>query len=144
MDSLNERIKLLSAELKEFLEAKFELSILKISEKVSYIVGESIQKIVGLLILTLGLLFLSIALSFYLGELVDNTALGFLFVGGFYFLVGVLFALIKPKGISRKIQNQIISEIIATLDSESAKEEQKIITLQKTNKFNDKKRSFIS
>lgn len=43
------------------------------------------------------LLFFSIALALYLGEQYQNTALGFLMVGGIYFVFGILGCLLKDK-----------------------------------------------
>lgn len=121
MNSFNERIKLLTEELKDFVEAKFELSMLKVTEKISFVVGDSIQRLFGIGILALAVIFGSISGGFYLSELLESEALGFLCVAGLYLFLGILFALIKPKSISKKIQDQIMNEVIKSFEDEKPK-----------------------
>lgn len=49
--------------------------------------------LVGLV--TVGLLFLGLALSFFFGSLLDSTALGFLIVGGFFLLLMAVMYLLR-------------------------------------------------
>lgn len=46
---------------------------------------------------TLALLFLSLSASFWLAELLESTALGFLIVGGFYILIGLILYAFRSK-----------------------------------------------
>lgn len=121
MNSFNERIKLLTEELKDFVEAKFELSMLKVTEKISFVVGNSIQRLFGVGILALAVIFGSISGGFYLSEILESEALSFLCVAGLYLFLGILFALIKPKSISKKIQDQIMNEVIKSFEDEKPK-----------------------
>ena len=43
------------------------------------------------------LLFLSLSAAFWFGNMLDNTAQGFLIVGGFYVLVGIILFLMRRK-----------------------------------------------
>lgn len=52
------------------------------------------------------LLFLSIALAFYIGSYLSNYALGFLCVGGLYVLVTVLLVLVRDKIIEGPLLNK--------------------------------------
>ncbi|NNF20089.1 MAG: phage holin family protein [Flavobacteriaceae bacterium] len=52
--------------------------------------------VVGVIAL-IALLFLSLAASYGIGQLLDNTFQGFLIVGGFYVLVGLLFYLLRDR-----------------------------------------------
>ncbi|TDQ32812.1 phage holin family protein [Zeaxanthinibacter enoshimensis] len=45
----------------------------------------------------IALLFLSLAASYGIGQALDNTFQGFLVVGGFYLLVGILFYLVRDR-----------------------------------------------
>ncbi|MCR9226368.1 MAG: phage holin family protein [Flavobacteriaceae bacterium] len=48
-------------------------------------------------VVSLGLLFLSLSAAFWLSTLLDSTAQGFLIVGGFYILVGLILFLLRSK-----------------------------------------------
>lgn len=56
------------------------------------------------------LLFASISASFAIGQVLENTALGFLIVAGFYVLIFIALLFIKPKSIEGSIL-QRFSEI---------------------------------
>lgn len=45
----------------------------------------------------MGIFFLSVGASFAIGQAIDNTAYGFLIVGGFYVFLGIIFYLIRRR-----------------------------------------------
>ena len=116
MDPIGQQIKKVSNELKDYVETRFELLVLNISDKVTMWIGEAIQQLVGFAVLGLGLLFAMIALGFYVSELVSNQALGFAIVSAPVLLIGLIMVLIKPKGIARGIQSQFMAEVLDALD----------------------------
>lgn len=74
----------------DYAETWYEKTLLTLTSK-SVKAGASM--INGLLLLVLGLvvfLFLNIALGWWLGELLNSMALGFLLLGGFYLLILVV------------------------------------------------------
>lgn len=127
MDQLAQRIKQVSNELKGYVETRIELLILNLSEKGTLWLGDLIQHTFNLVILGTGLLFGLIALGFYLGELLNSMPAGFGIIGGFLFLVGLILILSKPKSISRKIQSQIMHDVIEALDAKKDTEEIKFL-----------------
>ncbi|WP_127136038.1 phage holin family protein [Flagellimonas oceanensis] len=48
-------------------------------------------------VVSIALLFLSLSAAFWFGNMLDNTAQGFLIVGGFYVLVGIILFLMRRK-----------------------------------------------
>lgn len=48
-------------------------------------------------IASIALLFLSLSAAFWLGSMLGNTAEGFLIVGGFYVLIGIIMFLLRSK-----------------------------------------------
>ena len=52
------------------------------------------------------LLFLSIALAFYIGSYLSNVALGFLWVGGLYVLLTIVIVLVRDKIIEGPLLNK--------------------------------------
>jgi uncharacterized membrane protein YqjE len=127
MDQLGQRIKQVSNEFKDYVETRIELLILNLSEKGTLLLGDMIQHTFNMIILGTGLLFGLIALGFYLGELLNSMPAGFGIIGGFLFLVGLILILSKPKNISRKIQSQIMHEVIEALDAKKDTEEIKFL-----------------
>ncbi|MDF0714811.1 phage holin family protein [Muricauda sp. 334s03] len=48
-------------------------------------------------VVSMALLFLSLSVAFWFGTMLDSTAQGFLIVGGFYVLVGIVLYLMRRK-----------------------------------------------
>lgn len=116
MDQLGERLKHIVNELKDYVETRLELLLINISDKITFRIGLSIQKLLGFSLLGVGLLFALVALALYLGELLDSRALGYVIVSVPLLLTGIFFAFGKPKAIARGIQLQIMEEIIEALE----------------------------
>ncbi len=116
MDQLNSRIKLITSELKQYVETKIDLMVITYGDQIARWLGESIQKLIGFTILSIGLFFLLIGLAIYLGELLDNLFIGYLIVGLPMILMGLLLASMKPKGIARGIQNQFMEGVLNSVD----------------------------
>ncbi|MFA5668919.1 MAG: phage holin family protein [Balneolaceae bacterium] len=125
MDLIGQHIKNITKDLKDFLENRIELLILNSSEKIAKYIGLAAQQLFVLVIILVGLLFSLIGLGFYLGELFQSNAIGFLIIGGFILSVGLLLVAFKPNGISRKIQNQILNDIMQELDAADKNAQQK-------------------
>ncbi len=123
MDQLGQRIKQVSNELKEYVETRIELLIISLGDQATFWVGNAIQQLISFTVLSIGILFGLIALGFYLGELLKSNAIGFGIVGGVLFFVGLILVLAKPKNISRRIQNQIMNDVIESLESNKEKKE---------------------
>jgi nitrate reductase gamma subunit len=132
MDILGQRIKQVSNELKEYVETRIELLILNLSDKATLWLGDLIQHTFNLVILGTGLVFGLIALGFYLGELLESMSAGFGIIGGFLTLVGLILLIVKPKNVSRKIQNQIMRDVIDALESKKEDESIKFLEEKKS------------
>ena len=117
MDLIGQHIKNITKDLKDFLENRIELLILNGSEKIAKYIGLAVQQLFVLVIILLGLFFSLIGLGFYLGELLQSNAIGFSIIGGFILIIGLLLVALKPNGISKKIQNQILNDIMQELDA---------------------------
>ena len=132
MDQLSQRIKQTTNELKDYLETRFELLVLNVSERVTLWIGETVQQLIGFTILGAGILFGLFALAFYLGEFFESTALGFAVVSAPILILGLILTVIKPKRIARNIQNQFMNDVLKALDEN--KEESEIKMLEESNK----------
>lgn len=112
MEDLGSRIKQITRELKHYVETRIELTILNVSDKLTYIIGQTIQQLFGYTILALGLVFALVALAIYLGDVLDAEWAGYGIVGAPFLILGLIFVTVKPKSIAVKIQAQLLSELI--------------------------------
>ncbi|MDZ7899359.1 MAG: hypothetical protein U5N85_15210 [Arcicella sp.] len=92
----------------EYLEARWNLGILNASEKtattLSSLVAGVIVGIFGIIVL----LFLSLGAAWMIGEAMNNHAVGFFLVGGFYAVLGVVIYNIRDKFIKVPLVNSFI------------------------------------
>ncbi len=116
MDDLGGRIKQITNELKQYIETRIELMVLNFSDKLTYIIGQSVQQLIGYSILTIGLLFALVALAIYLSELIGEQWAGYLIVATPLILIGLIVVIAKPKSIIKRIQNQILSELLEQMN----------------------------
>lgn len=122
MDQLGNRVKQISNELREYLETRIDLLVLTVSDKITQWIGHSFQRVLGYSILGLGLMFAMIGLAIWLGELLNNPALGYVIVSLPLLLVGMIFAFSKPMGIAKSVQRQFMAEILKSLEEEKSTE----------------------
>lgn len=90
--------------IKEYIDNTKELTILRIVSRVSDIISSVITDGLFIIFSFFVLLFLSISLGFYFGDLFDSNSLGFLTVGGIYILFLLILKILK-----RRIENNLIN-----------------------------------
>lgn len=115
MDQLGGRIRHITNELREYVETRLELTLVSVSDKVSELIGRSAQKLLGIAVLLLGCVFALTSLSIYLGDVLDNQALGYLLVSVPLMLCGLLVFFIGPRSVAKSIQRQIMKEVLLSL-----------------------------
>ena len=89
----------------------YKLTILNITQKTTNIASNVIM---GMAVVVFGscvVLFLGLALSWWLGDLVGSRAGGFLLTAGFFILVLLIIAAVKKKIVFPYIRNRIIRKI---------------------------------
>ncbi|MBU2974920.1 hypothetical protein [Zobellia sp. B3R18] len=100
-DELKESISEAEASAKSYIESSREFYKLKAFKLLMKGITGFAQSAFIAIAVVLALLFLSVSAGFFIGAELENTALGFLIVGGFYILVGILVfvfrrSLVKP------------------------------------------------
>lgn len=110
-------LKGITEDVRRYIEKRLELFALTLSEQVSFILADTMQRLIGVLMLACGLLIAWFALSFYVSELVGSTSLGFLISSLPLILAGFIFLKVKPRSITRAIQAGIIQEVMLSFDS---------------------------
>ena len=72
-----------------------------------------------LLILSLFILFMfSFSLAYWIGQLLNNIALGFAFVGAFYTLLFIVYIFISKNKVEQKIKDQIVKAALSSEEKE--------------------------
>lgn len=89
-----------------------ELTKLKAVDKISDITASLISKIVAGAVLFLAVLFASLGLALWLGDLLGKVYLGFFAVAGIYAILGVLIHILLNKWIKKLICNYIINRAL--------------------------------
>ena len=100
----------IAGRIKEYLQVRKELAILTAVEKGSQLFANLLTDGLVLLFAVLTFLFGSLALGFYLSEVLGNTYAGFLIITGFYFLAALVVYVIKDKYMEKRIVNKMIAK----------------------------------
>ena len=96
---------------REYAETRLNLLILDAQEKVADTAGSVVTgAVIGIVGLFL-LFFLSIGAAWYIGEVTGRAFIGFLSVGAFYALVGVLLYIFRDQWIKLPVSNGLIQKI---------------------------------
>lgn len=108
---------------KEYLETQVELLKLKALSRMSRIVGSLIVDGSKLLLTLLVVFFWSLALGFYLGEVLGSYALGFLATGGIFLVIILLIRAFEPK-LEAKFMDFTIRRVVSKWKEEDDKDEE--------------------
>ena len=108
---------------KEYLETQFELLKLKGISRMSRILGSLIVDASKVLLTLLIVFFVSLALGFYLGELLGSYSLGFLSTGGIFLVILLIIRAVEPK-LEAKFMDLSIKRILTKWDEEDNDEEE--------------------
>lgn len=76
--------------LEEYTQKEYEYLSLKLFYQVGALSTYIAQKIIIGLFAMIALIFISIALAIWIGQILDNFALGFLMVGGGYIIIALI------------------------------------------------------
>ena len=100
----------------DYAETFYKLSLLRLTKKVSDVASVVVNSLLIFFISLCILLFISFAGAWWLGDVVQNRALGFLLIAGFYLLVILVLVLMRKKIISPFIRNTLIRKIYEEKD----------------------------
>ena len=94
----------------EYIKVRTELTLLKTVDKGSQLFANLLTNGLVLILALLGFLFGSLALGFYLSEVLNNSYGGFLIIAGIYLLLALILNSLKDKYLEKKISNRIIEK----------------------------------
>jgi hypothetical protein len=104
-------LKALKDQVLEYIELKTELARLSLVEYVAKVASYIFAAIVAIIIITLVLLSLFIALSFFIGQCLHNYGFGFLISTGIYLLLLWYFVAIGGKQVQKYMSRKIVELI---------------------------------
>lgn len=96
----------------DYSKTSIELIKLKAIDKTSDIVSSVIPHSFGFALFILFLIFSNLGLALWLGERLGKMYLGFLILGGVYFIIGLLFYFFFYNQLKRKICINLINKLL--------------------------------
>ncbi|MGM1428427.1 hypothetical protein ACS126_04170 [Sphingobacterium lactis] len=107
---------------KAYVETQIELAKLKALSRASRILGSLIVDASKVLLTLLIVFFMSLALGFYLGELLGSYSLGFLATGGIFIVLLLLIRVFEPK-LEAKFMDISIKRVLSKWDDDDDEDE---------------------
>lgn len=110
-------------DLKLYIENKVQLLLIRLTDDISFLLANTIQRIVGILFVFCGVLFAWLALAFYLSELLQSNSLGFLVAAIPPLIAGFFIGKYRSKKLSKKIQAMMIKKLLDEIESNPSDDE---------------------
>ena len=104
----NSPIEDLNENLKEYLSTRYDLMVLKASEKVSVIGSIATVSVILGIFLILFVLFVSVSAGFYLSEMTGSYASGFLLLSTIFLFLFIVVFMVRKKWIIEPIKDKLI------------------------------------
>lgn len=97
--------------IKDYVNTRYELAVLKASDKLAHIGSNTISFVPIIFLTILTVFMLSFGLAFYLNNVFESQYCGFLVVGGGYFVIAFFLICVRKKLIAKPFRNKIIKEL---------------------------------
>ncbi len=111
MEPIHSEIEQVVDDIKDYVHINVELIKLKTTEKGVIIASTLLVNLLLGVCVFLAILFLSFAAAFGIAETTGKIYLGFLIVGGFYILVGIVMLMTKDKWLKNTFIDNIIKSV---------------------------------
>lgn len=105
-------------EIREYVEKRIELATLSLSEQLAQIFADSMQKALGLILLSLALFYAWFGLGFYLGGLIGMVSVGFFIASLPLFILGYILFKRRSQKLTDKIKAELVGKVMENFDSE--------------------------
>lgn len=114
MDNIATNIETLYQKAKEYTETSIELLRLNAIDKTADVVSSLFARLALIMLVAMFTLFINIALSIFIGQLLNEMYLGFLIVSGFYLILAVVVFYFNDKLLKIPITNLVIAKLLKT------------------------------
>ena len=98
----------LTESIKKYINTRYELMVLKATEKASNVGAETLSALLIINIAFLTILILSLAIAFYISSSFGDSYSGFLIVGGAYFIIMLILIGFRKSLLKKPFRNIII------------------------------------
>jgi putative superfamily III holin-X len=112
MQEDNNPFERLTENLKEYVNTRYDLITLKITQKVANMSAKSIAFLIIATVVSLFFFFINMALAYYISSLFGNNYTGFFIVSGFYLVVTIIFLIGRKNLLINPLRNCIINKIL--------------------------------
>ena len=119
METAANHIELLYEKVKEYTETSLELYKLNAIDITADVVSSLVSRIALVLVFSLFTLFVNIAISLLIGNLIGSYYLGFLIVSGFYLIITIFIYFFSNKFIKIPITNLVIAKLLKSRRKEN-------------------------
>ena len=101
----------LTRHIGDYLDTFYQVSLLNVTKKATHVASFAFSTIVFCVVGIFVLFFSSIAMGWWLGDVVASRAGGFLIVASFYLVVGVIIILLRKKIVFPYFRNILIRKV---------------------------------
>lgn len=114
MENVATNIELLYEKAKNYTETSIELFRLNAIDKTADVVSSLFARLILIMVVAMFTLFINIALSLFIGSLLEATYLGFLIVSGIYLILSIIIYNYNEELIKIPLTNLVISKLLKT------------------------------
>lgn len=125
-DRLGKRLRILTADIKLYVEKRAELLMLNAGEQLANWFAQTIDRLTGIFLLLAGVVFMLVSLAIYLGNLLGSASLGYLLVSLPLAVAGAVLLYLRPRFVVDRIQKEFESELLRALYREGGDTENRI------------------
>jgi hypothetical protein len=118
MEELKSKAGDLTESITEYIQSYYKLTLLNAADKATTITATTMAALVMIFLGIFVLFFGGIALAIWLGNLLDDPALGYLLVAGFFLLVIIIIVLFKKKLVFPIIRDSLINKLYEPNDQD--------------------------
>lgn len=112
MENIATDIELLYNKAEKYTKTSFELLQLNTIDKTSDVISSLAVVTSMVIIVAMFILFINIGISLLIGKLLNDYAMGFFLISGFYFIVAIIVYLFRKSLIKIPIDNLIVSKLL--------------------------------
>lgn len=103
----------LISKMNAHIDTRISYLRLIISEKLAIVISKMASTIIVLVIFLLFFLFLNVGVALWIGKRMNDYAMGFGIVSGFYLLCGLIYLMLRRSVFEKKMQDNIIKAMFA-------------------------------
>lgn len=110
--SVLHRIRQIPADMRSYVEKRIELVSIETGEKLANVLATSASVLITGVVVLMGLFFFLIAAGFFLGDILNSYAAGFLIVSVLLFILALVVYLLAPEAIEAKVRERVSREFL--------------------------------